>query len=333
MASGKEKRSRSTRPKLTFEQANAVCREFLPIGGGIFDYADELQKAGFSAFIPHYEFLESFCGSREENEIRRWCLIEGAKNRLGRPWPLRVSAAEEELLYASPFIQQLCQERDEANGVPVTQLSNQYPGQIWRLEIDPCEQRRAYALVHEKQIYRERWNAVLQERKRRLELEVVQHSTGLAASYAFDKRGRFDFFAAVMERHATPLGFRYDDQKSYPHYPVFVKQISQFWSLCWAIEETNTFFWSGNEGQFAPCLEIRNSELRGSVNKADAGEFLFVRYQHIIPGFGSTYWKFFDLDQLETMIKAHLCFYSLMAPIIEGGLNKILGTDVSGSAR
>jgi len=45
----------------------------------------------------------------------------------------------------------------------------------------------------------------------------------------------------------------------------------------------------------------------------------------VVPGFFNGYWKFFTLDALETAIRAHLHLYSLMAPIIEGGIKRIMG--------
>jgi hypothetical protein len=74
-----------------------------------------------------------------------------------------------------------------------------------------------------------------------------------------------------------------------------------------------------------PCLELRSGQLRGSLAKVKSGEFLLIRYAGIVPGFFNGYWQFFDLDELETVIKAHLYLYSLMAPIIEDGLHKVLG--------
>jgi hypothetical protein len=56
----------------------------------------------------------------------------------------------------------------------------------------------------------------------------------------------------------------------------------------------------------------------------ESGEFLHIRYAVVVPGFLSGYWTFFSLDDLETAIRAHLYLYSLMAPIIEGGITKVL---------
>jgi len=79
------------------------------------------------------------------------------------------------------------------------------------------------------------------------------------------------------------------------------------------------------EGYFVPYLELRGRNVRGRIGKAEMGEFLFIDVRHIVPGFGNAYWKFYGLDELETIIKANLCLYGLMAPMIEAALVRALG--------
>jgi hypothetical protein len=315
------------RPKLTFGQANAICREFLPIGDRIFDYMARLTEAAFEAFRPRHEFIESFATNPEELAIHRRCVAETVKEWLARPWPMRVYDDDSKSLYFSPFLQRLREERDKANGVPVHQLSSRYPGgeSAWRREVDPCQRRLIQAEVTRRDSYEARWTAMLDDERRTLEHEATRHASGLGrVPHTFDNKGRYVFFAAVMERDAASLGFHYDRPKSRPNYPVFSKAITEDWHLCWAIEEPRAFFHSPFEGTFSPFLEIRGCNLRGTLAKAESGESLHIRYSIAVPGFFSGYWKFFDLDELETAIKAHLFLYSLMAPIIESGIKKVL---------
>ena len=162
---------------------------------------------------------------------------------------------------------------------------------------------------------------MLEAERRALEDEVACHATGLGKiPHTFDNKGRYIFFTAVMERDAAPLGFHYDKPKSRPNYPVFSKPITDDWHLCWVIEEARSFFHSPLEGSFQPYLELRSRQLCGSLAKARSGEFLLIRYAGVVPGFFNGYWNFFDLEELETVIKAHLYLYGLMAPIIEDGI-------------
>jgi hypothetical protein len=127
-----------------------------------------------------------------------------------------------------------------------------------------------------------------------------------------------------MERDADSLGFHYDDERSRRNYPVFSKAIVPGWDLCWALEESESYFFIPFEGRFEPQLELRSNKLRGRPTRVEPGELLFIRYYSVVPGFSNGYWRFLSLDDLETAIKAHLCLYRLMAPIIEGSIERVL---------
>lgn len=311
-------------PKLSFDQANTICRHFLPIGDATFKYADELIKAGFSAFSPYANFIESFCDSHENLQIHRKCVIEGAKNLLGRPWPFHVNDAEEGLLFRSPYLQRLIQERDEENGVPDDRLPTKFPGEIWRPEIDPCRRRSMFESVNNRQAHDARWSITKQEHQRKLALEVGQHATDLARNHSFDRRRRHAFFAAVMKQNIGMLGFELDKLKSRAGFSVFSRQIGSDWDLCWALEEPNSLTFDDFKGSFRPYLEIRHRNLKGSIKSAKNGQFLIIRYDRVVPGFFNGYGQFSSLEELETVIKAHLRLYGLMAPIIEGGIREVL---------
>jgi hypothetical protein len=76
------------------------------------------------------------------------------------------------------------------------------------------------------------------------------------------------------------------------------------------------------EGCFSPKLDLRGTNLRGDSDNARTREFLVFRYQNIIPGFGSAYWKFRNLSELERAINA-MYLYRLMAPILEGSVTNM----------
>jgi hypothetical protein len=317
----------NARLRLTFEEANAICREFVPIGDQVFNYMTNLRAAGFHAFLPRHEFIESFAENAKELEIHRRCVVEEAKNRLGVPHPMRFSAEELKGIYRSSFIQQLEAKRDEANGVPRNQLERRYSVEeaAWRLHYDPCLRRKVRA-GYDREEYKERFEVMLAAERAVFEQEVESHHTGLGRMpHTFDQSGRYAFFSAVMQRDAAAIGFCYDKPKSRQNYPVISKPISRGWDLCWAIEDARSFFRNPLEGQFAPSLELRGRDLCGPLVKVGSGEFLHIRYAGIVPGFFNGYWKFLDLDQLETAIKAHLHLYGLTASTIEGGIQKVLG--------
>jgi hypothetical protein len=329
-------RRTKSRPKLSVEQTTKICRALVAIGDEAFRYADRLNDAGYHAFSPRWKFAESFCATQEESELHRKCVIEEAKYLVGWPWPpLHARWTEEErtALYASPLFARLRAERDKENGVPESELARRYPTESgWRREIDPCRRRRALEEVNARSVYDERWTSMLEEERRLFEQEVAQHSSKLARAHTFDEAGRYAFFAAAMERDATPLGFRYDKPKSQLNYPVFSKMIARDWDICCSLEEPRMFFRNPFEGRFTPFLALRGRTLRGRADNAQPGEFLQIRYAGVVPGFFGAYMTYHGLDELETMIKAHLCLYGLMAPIIEGGLKEAFGDESAETA-
>jgi len=96
---------RDPRLKLSFEQASAICREFLPVGEEVFSHMEQLRKAGFEAFLPRHEFIESFAETSEELEIYWRCVVETAKEQLGQPTPILIFDEDLKQLYFSPFLQ------------------------------------------------------------------------------------------------------------------------------------------------------------------------------------------------------------------------------------
>jgi hypothetical protein len=64
--------------------------------------------------------------------------------------------------------------------------------------------------------------------------------------------------------------------------------------------------------------------LTGQIDSAEPREFLHFRYSEVAPGFWAAYRNFSGFDELETIIKAHLCLYGLMATLVEDGLKKVL---------
>jgi hypothetical protein len=131
---------------------------------------------------------------------------------------------------------------------------------------------------------------------------------------------RFAKYQEVMNHVSVPLGFRYDKQKSRDEFPVFSKQLSDGWDLCWTLQQTDMFALTSKHGCFEPNLDLRGTNMAGDADKARSREFLFFRYQNIVPGFDSAYWKFRSLTELEWAIRAHLTLYKLMSAILEASV-------------
>ena len=235
---------RIIRLKLSFQQANAICREFLPIGEQVFSYMAQLSKDGFQAFLPRSEFIESFAETAEELELHRRCVVETAKEQLCQPTPILIFDEDLKDFYFSPFLQQLREQRDRDNGCSERELGNHFNGgeAVWRREIDPCRRRLVQDRVNQRAAHEARFVAIIESERRALEHETECFATAHSKNVgAFDESGRYALFSAVMDRDAGPLGFHYDQSKSRRNYPVFSKAITEDWHLCWAIEDPRFF--------------------------------------------------------------------------------------------
>ena len=103
---------------------------------------------------------------------------------------------------------------------------------------------------------------------------------------------RYEFFRAIMERDARPLGFDYDDAASSVHQYIFSKQITENWKLCLTVEQTRQFFLARTEGNIELELQMRNNSLSGSTERSKYGESITIQYQKVVPGFLRGYWEF-----------------------------------------
>jgi hypothetical protein len=126
---------------LTLSQVVNACSEFIQIGKSVWNFAENLNGAGFSAFNSHSEFVESF-GTVAEIDIHRDYVIELAKVRTGHPSPMRLKPADHASFYRSALLERLKAERDQANGVKISELGKSFPELecLWRKEIDPIVQ-------------------------------------------------------------------------------------------------------------------------------------------------------------------------------------------------
>jgi hypothetical protein len=319
-------KERADRSALSIEQINGLCAEFLSVRHHIFDYMNELRKAGFNAFAPFEDFVLSYAKSDEEVALHNRVIVEEPKMLLiGLPWRL-VRLTRTGPFY-SEFIENLKARRDEENGVPQRELESRYPGDrtVWRLEFEPCRRHMAYFEATNPEAFEAQWKAVVEAGRLRVAEEATRFATRLSEAYDFTSGGRHGLFVAVMEQEAKNLGFFYDKERSSPTCPIFSNSVTPNWDLCLAIEDFLTFVLKPFVGHIDFCLEIRPRELPGGSRKGKAEEYLRIRFSRVVPGFFHAYWTFHNLAELETLIKAHLFLYRLMAPIIEGGMKKILG--------
>jgi hypothetical protein len=126
-----------------------------------------------------------------------------------------------------------------------------------------------------------------------------------------------------MERDAAPIGFHIDERRSRPGAPVFSKEMDSNWDLCWTVDG-RSFCSSATEGRFDPNFGLVNKQFRDALSRAASGQFLRIQYSNVVPGFANGYWIFSNLDELETIVKAHVYLYTLMSSVVETGIKTVL---------
>lgn len=277
-----------------------------------------LTEAGFAAFAPRDAFIASFCNNDEEREIHQHYTTQVAKMRLSRQQPTQWW--DHRTHYRSQLIEDLKRRRDAANGCDGNEVRTRFPGEPWRRELDPCHANMMAARSKDGATYGPRWKSVLDDEARLLASESSRHATGLSRDFAFDADGRHAFLQRALERDTHPLGFALDRTKSTLGFSVFSKSILPDLDLCWTLEDVEGLVSGYAEGRYRPSLELRRSKVRGRLNKAakiDPVNLLVIDFVAAIPNLGAAYWLFRNLDQLETSVRAHLCLYGFLAPLIE----------------
>jgi hypothetical protein len=283
-------------------------------GDNMFDYASALVESGLSAFMPRSEFHRSFCRDAAEQETHRSCSIELAKVALARPLPARPSLTHDSL-YRSTLIEELVRVRDHENGYPGSELRTRAGRELWRMEIDPCRRQLARSRLEDRPGFDLSWSSVRDKELAMLISETTRHSSGLSRRFSFGRSDRWKFYVAAMEQVAGPLGFCLDKQRSSVGAPVLTKDLAETFRLSWHIDPAR-FALNNLEGDFRPSLELRAVAAEHGVGGNDPQRFLFISYDAAVRDFAQAYCTFRSLDQLETIIKAHLMVYRLLAPSI-----------------
>ena len=312
---------------ITAKEGDRLCRHWIDSGATVFDLVEQLQKRGYAAFLPAMRFEESFCEGPADQELWKQCVVERAKERLGRPWPLLEDFGEPASFYRSQLLLELQRQRDLENGVPFKDLSVKYPGELWRLQAEPCAQRQYRAMLERGAWYRAQTQVLEDERAARV-LAEMRASDGAHESVneGFDEQQRYQCFLEVSAEGLTANGFKPDARRSRANYPVLSKALTDEWDLCWVPGEHTLFAGILDKGHFSPQMELRQRRFTARLGNVTTfrlkdnkhqGQFLFVRYQDLVPGFNRAYWLFTSLPMLGHCIRAHLEIYKIIGPGLE----------------
>jgi hypothetical protein len=316
-----------SKPRLSFEQANAICRNWIALGDQADSYFETMLDLGFEAFLPRKAYIESFAANESELVTHQRCVTETVKEQLGQPRYIPMSGDELKRIYFSPFLQSLRQQRDKENGCSERELTARFgPAEAtWRREIDPCKRNLEKDRVTRRAKHESRFKTVVESQRQLSAEEADRYSTGRGRQgHMFDEKDRYASFVDVMLSDAALLGFELDKARSRAKRPFFSKTITDDWHLCWSTDD-RFFLFTQTEGRLLPSLHLCSRKVRNPREVTQPFQTLLIRYDSVVAEFPTGYWVFHDFDQLERAIKAHLQLYGLVAATIEGGIKRILG--------
>lgn len=310
---------------ITAREGDLLCRMWIPIGEGVFELAAELERRGYAAFLPALRFEEQFCENAAEQNLWRRCIVGRAMQRLGRPGPLNEDFGEPTSFYHSPLLAELERARDVRNGVPVNQVLKEYPGEIWRLQAEPCAHRQYQASVQKQPWFDEQAKAMSEQKTARLSSELRARGVSpevIQKLSAVDEQARYQCFLHVSTEVLGSLGFKPDERRSRQFHPVLSKELTKEWDICWTPGDHQRFAGILDKGYFAPTMQLRHRSFVARTNNdpKQQGKFLFIPYQGLIPGFSRAYWEFNSFALLEHCIRAHLEIYRIIGPRIENSV-------------
>jgi hypothetical protein len=306
-------------PVIDASLADRLCRGLLSLAESGPMLSERLVALGFAAHLPWRRFFESFAEGEAELLEYRTHRIEDAKRVLGRPWPPRgkISGAS---FFESEWVNALIQRRDRDNGVDEDHLSARYPTQeaLWRRELTTCDRRRVQFEMERRDEYERRRRQAEEASRAVLVSEVARWATGVCGVRGADFRDPTESYVAAMHAHASRLGFQLDSAKSRrAAVPIFSRPVVAEWDLCWAMEQPQLFIGSPQEHLFSPDLQLRSRRSTGPADRLPYDRLLVFRYERAVPEFNRAYHVFNDFASLETIIRAHLALYELMAPHME----------------
>lgn len=293
---------------LTALQLDQISQGLRSLGEQTHQLADDLRRAKFSAFQPYQQFIESFAKDSHERAIHHEYVKERAKAMMSLSQSRHVS----------PFMERL---KEAAGKSPL----RSDPATEWipRLHVDPCEQNAFLLKVRDPEEYEVRQRAMHERRAARLDLETTRHSTGVASEFPAGmlvKPMRFKFATRVIEQELASLGFRRVRANAAKGGVIVSKSIAPDWDLDWSVGDPDLFYYGPGSGSLTLNLKLRAGDAAKTDRDDALGQVFSIHYSSLVYGFSTAYMSFNNLNSLETMIKAHVQLYRLVAAVLEGAI-------------
>ena len=318
---------------------NRMLASLGPLGEHYFANAEQLRKSGFCSFEALLQFEESFCATPEAQQLRRQIAVEAAKETIGNASPYYYKSDETPQGYLSLFLEHLRHERT-ARGEA---FALRDPLKPWLVELDYCKRAELECAYTRHAEFKARKSAYVDEERRLRQLEGDFHATALSRQLdpaTFEKPVRVNLCKEVLAQAMGPHGFAQDRKRSSRSAIVFSKPLVADWALSWVIDPTNLFSPVGTRledqiGFLDIDFELRHSSVKGLQfhDESHQGHCIPVRYDAAAPFArehnGKVYSRFTSPPELETALRAHLFFYTLIAEKVEQALASGLTSELN----
>ena len=269
--------------------------------------------------------MSSFCESDDDRTIHSSCVVEKAVSILARPWPVKATAESRRHFYRSRIFDDLRVLRNRRLGVPEdigeADLATRLLGRPWELEIDPCEVRRIWRSINEREQYIALEGNVLDQQREMIQREIVYHCAGNLTVEQLDPLGHMEVVSDFVQAEYSKIGFRRDVSRAGPDHLSFSKAVTEGWDLQLSLAEPRRLIRGPRAGFFRLALTLQPVGLKKPILDCREGEFLAFRIDMLIPGFHA-YRNFESFLELLLFVKAHARLYQLVAPQLEASVRE-----------
>ena len=295
---------------MTFKASEKLdgSRRLIQIGEKLFDNVDKLVTAGFDSFLPHVEFVQSFCEPYERNEFREY-FKESAKEVIACIDPIDPTlTGKGRGAYKSVFLEALRRKRDERNGENFDAALKR--GGHWAIQITDFAVRMEKLRHFESEQYDKRRQPFL-ERQQQLRTREIErlNPSGTHDLLPNDRKIVREYCVRLAERMLAPFGYKLAKSWSSEAQAVYRKDIGAGLSLAWTLDMVN-FEADMPLNSKRGCTDFRLS-LRHSDKRSEVGSFR-IRYDYGFLFLSWIYSKFDSLAELEVVMRAHITAYSIV---------------------
>lgn len=301
---------------LSRDRIDEILTGITPLAERMWDFVEMARQAGWDLVLPRIEFDTSFCRADDELTEYRLVAVELAKLHIAAAnRRLRIEAGQR--LLNSEYLEDLRKQRSEEE----RGLFDEKNRPFWAMQVARCTRRKELWRLEHREEFDAREAELRTEENRRRRRQAEAHGCALARELAADVDHLSDFYAALLDRYAGPLGFSLDERRSQADGPVFSKSLNDSWDLCLSAERL--VWWPGKQsGEGRTLLSLQAIGETKPPRVAKTEQALLIEFTELIPYFDFLYWQFATLDELEAIVNAQMFLLALVLGDIEEVVRK-----------